>query len=484
MNLVKRIIFRARDNELDPAIAFSSGVATFRMLTQATAASVQVLQTLELSPGSIVMLDIHNPLHHMAMLLALALLGLPSASVGTAFVVEKAGVLPSLFLTDRDDLSLPGVTMLRIDDRWFVTDPAAPVDYAGLLALPGFASPDDVVRYVYSSGTTGFPKCVALTEPCLELRVMSNSLMLAEAQGAGAALNMMGFSTIAGIMAPLIALPAGVMLCFASNYVEALHMIRLFNINVLAVAVIQLQGILKLVGGQAAPRSLRLVVAGGSKMPLRLLAEARAKLCSNVTLGYGSTEMGSMTSGSAAALERFEGSAGYLLPGVEMQAVDQDGREVSAGSDGIIRARSREAAYYVSDGGDRIEMFKDAWFYPGDVGRIYPDGLVVITGRTNEVINRGGIIVAPEVIEEVLRLDSRVQDIAVVGVLNAAGIEEIWAAVVSDAELDARTMIEASRPKLNEKVPDRIIRIDAIPRNENGKIKRNELRELLRSAKD
>jgi acyl-CoA synthetase (AMP-forming)/AMP-acid ligase II len=129
-------------------------------------------------------------------------------------------------------------------------------------------------------------------------------------------------------------------------------------------------------------------------------------------------------------------------------------------------------------------MFKDAWFYPGDVGRIYPDGLVVITGRTNEVINRGGIIVAPEVIEEVLRLDSRVQDIAVVGVLNAAGIEEIWAAVVSDTELDARTMIEASRPKLNEKVPDRIIRIDAIPRNENGKIKRNELRELLRSAKD
>jgi acyl-CoA synthetase (AMP-forming)/AMP-acid ligase II len=124
-------------------------------------------------------------------------------------------------------------------------------------------------------------------------------------------------------------------------------------------------------------------------------------------------------------------------------------------------------------------MFKDGWFYPGDVGRIFPDGLVVITGRTNEVINRGGVIVAPEVIEEVLRLDPLVRDVAVVGVPNAAGIEEIWAAVVAEGPIDANAIAVRARDKLNEKVPDRILRIDAVPRNENGKVTRNALREQL-----
>jgi len=78
----------------------------------------------------------------------------------------------------------------------------------------------------------------------------------------------------------------------------------------------------------------------------------------------------------------------------------------------------------------------------------------VVTGRTNEVINRGGVIVAPEIIEEVLRLDPLVRDVAVVGVpIN--GIEEIWAAVVSDDAFDAQAIAQRAHPKLNEKVPDR-----------------------------
>jgi long-chain acyl-CoA synthetase len=152
---------------------------------------------------------------------------------------------------------------------------------------------------------------------------------------------------------------------------------------------------------------------------------------------------------------------------------------VPAGEDGIIRARSPEMASYASDAGDTIEMFRDGWFYPGDIGRIYADGLVVITGRTNEVINRGGVIVAPEIIEEVLRLDPVVKDVAVVGVPMASGIEEIWAAVVTDDPIDANAIGLRAHDKLNEKTPDRILRIDAIPRNENGKVTRNALRDQL-----
>ena len=61
------------------------------------------------------------------------------------------------------------------------------------------------------------------------------------------------------------------------------------------------------------------------------------------------------------------------------------------------------------------------------------------------------------------------------------GIEEIWAAVVSDDAFDAQAVALRAHPKLNEKVPDRILRVEAIPRNESGKVTGNALRDALLS---
>jgi len=476
MKLAKQILAHARLHESAPAIAYSGGVATYGTLAHMIEAAVVILETLRLPPRTSIMIDVRNPLQHTVLILALALLGYPSASLGSTFSVEKAGVLPGLLLSDRD-LALGSIRRLAVDDRWFAHDPARPVDYSRLSNLPGFSSSDEIVRYVYSSGTTGFPKCVALTERVLELRLFHTFITTVSGQGT-AGLNMLGFSTIAGIMAPLLTLPAGMLLCFANGNAEAMAMVRLFNVSMLSVAVVQLDGILRLIADQPPPPSLRLVAVSGSKLPARLLNEARARLCTNIVMGYGSTEVGSMTNATAPVLERYEGSAGYPHPWVELQAVDTDGAEVPAGTDGYLRARSAEMASYAADSGDATENFVDGWFYPGDIGRIHPDGLVTITGRATEVINRGGVIVAPELIEEVLRADPSVRDVAVVGApIN--GIEQIWAAVVSDGPIDANAIAERAYPKLNEKVPDRIVRVDAIPRNENGKVTRGALRDVL-----
>jgi acyl-coenzyme A synthetase/AMP-(fatty) acid ligase len=480
LKLVKQIIFQSRLNETLPAIASAAGVVSYGTLVRSIEAAAGVLATLDLPRGGMVMLDLRNPLQHCALMLALKLHGIASASVPSTFAVEKAELLPSLLLTDRPGVSLPGVTVRLVDDRWFAHDPEASVDYSRLLGLPGFASPNQVVRYVYSSGTTGYPKCVAFTEACLEMRVAH--IMLTTTQGAqGAGLNMLGFSTAAGIMAPLIAFTTNMTLCFAGSVPEALQMTRVFKVETLSLAVVQLHGFLKLLATEQPPTSVKLLILSGARIPRRLLLEARARICPNVYFAYASTEMGTMTGGTGISLERHEGSAGYVYPWVEMQAVDAEGVPVPPGEDGIIRARSPEMAQYASGSGDPVEMFKDGWFYPGDVGRIFADGLVAITGRTNEVINRGGVIVAPEVIEEVLRLDPAVKDVAVVGVPNAQGLEEIWAAVVSDGEVDANVMAGRAREKLNEKTPDRILRIDSVPRNESGKIVRNDLRQQLLS---
>lgn len=477
MKLVRQVLFQARLNEAAPAIATTNGVATYGTLARIVEAAVAALETLGLERGTPVMLDVRNPLHHTALILALALLGLPSASVASNLATEKTGFMPTLLLSDRDGAAMAGVRVLQIDDRWFAHDPSRPVDYARLLALRGFGSPDEVVRYVYSSGTTGYPKCVALTGAALELRILHAYLTYTRSNH-GALLIAMGFSTIAGIMAPLLALPVGMLLCLPGSPGEIVPMIRLFNVTIIGLAVVQLRGLLDVLAHEPPPPSLSLVVVAGAKMPIRLLQEARARLCNNISFGYGSTEMGSMADGNGLSLERYEGSAGFVRPWVEMQAVDAQDRPVPPGTDGILRGRSPEMAFYATETADPTEIIRDGWFYPGDVGRVYEDGLVVITGRTTEVINRGGVIVAPELVEEALRLDPVVKDVAVVGV-PIGGIEEIWAAVVSDAPVDAEAIAARAHPRLNEKTPNRILGIDAVPRNENGKVMRAALREAL-----
>jgi acyl-CoA synthetase (AMP-forming)/AMP-acid ligase II len=103
--------------------------------------------------------------------------------------------------------------------------------------------------------------------------------------------------------------------------------------------------------------------------------------------------------------------------------------------------------------------------------------LLTITGRASDVINRGGVVVAPEYIEEAIRLRPGISDVAVFGVIGAGGIEEIWAAVVSSQRVDAASLIAALRPSLNERAPDRVIQVEAIPRGDTGKVQRSVLRE-------
>ena len=479
MKLVKAIIAQARYRENDPAVAFPGGVATFGGLLKATAAAVDALRTFDLAPGTAVMIDIRNPIHHLATIYALALLGLPSASVGTTFAAGTAGFVPPLFLTDRADATGFGTRTIRVDERWFATAPGGRPDYARLLSLPGFASEDDVVRYVFSSGTTGHPKCVGLTAACLEQRHNNSRLNLSWWMLGSASLNMLGFSTIAGISVPLSTHVVGQVLCFAANYVEALQMLQLFHVSSLVLSTGQLDAFFKIFEDQPPPPSLRVLAIVGAKLSQSQLMAARAKICSTVVFSYGSTEAGAVSGGLATSEDNPDGFAGRVHPWVTLEVVDEERRPVALGVEGELRVRTPELAFHVDTLGARQSLLVDGWYYPGDRGILNQDSRLVVVGRTGEAINRGGVVVAPDVVEDVLRLDRTIKDVAVVGVLNTRGIEEIWAAVVSDTLVDPKAVIEAARSRLNEKVPDRVIQVEAIPRAESAKIKRGTLRDML-----
>jgi acyl-CoA synthetase (AMP-forming)/AMP-acid ligase II len=171
-----------------------------------------------------------------------------------------------------------------------------------------------------------------------------------------------------------------------------------------------------------------------------------------------------------------DGATGFVIPGEVVEIIGKDGAPMPPGEEGVVRVRSANISSYFVPTADDAGIFRDGWFYPGDIGKLLPDGLLVITGRVNEVINRGGDKLAPEVIEGVLRLMPEIADAAVFAVPNT---EQIWAAVVGKQPLQHEAILAFCRQKLAGMAPDRIFELDRIPRNDMGKIIRDEMREAI-----
>jgi acyl-coenzyme A synthetase/AMP-(fatty) acid ligase len=484
MDPFKHAIFIARLIENEPAIATIDGVVTYRALVDAVEAVSEVLTTLPIGPKSLVLLDVRNQFNHIVLMLALGLHGVPSGSLQTIMSVETTGVTPDLVLTDVPGAAKAGGRTIEISPTWFQKTEARAPDYAALLSQRGFSG-DDLVRVAFSSGTTGFPKAVALRFPKLKQRLMKSAYLSAGVEGFGRTLSMIGPSILGSYLGVLSQFNRGGMLAITNKPDEAVHLTRLFRLGSIGGAVFQLQAILKAMEGQSPLTSVLAVAAVGAKINPRIITEVRSRLSPRFFFGYGTTEAGSISWATANVLEQHPDSCGHLLTGVEMEVVDTEHRPLPPGTTGIIRLKTDEMLEYLNPTPDTAEMFRDGWFYPGDVGSLSAEGIVTLAGRTTEVINRGGAIVAPEYVEEGLRRSvSGITDVGVFGVTNAAGIEEIWAAIVGPAAADPAAVSRAAAGYLADKVPDRVVAVEAIPRGEMGKIRRAILREeaLKRTA--
>ena len=190
--------------------------------------------------------------------------------------------------------------------------------------------------------------------------------------------------------------------------------------------------------------------------------------------GYGQTEIGGEIVGWSAADAKTFGDS-------KLGAVGRphEGVTVRTNDDGELQVRTPALSAGYADGADLSDrLTDDGWFRTGDIGRIDDDGFVWIEGRVSDMINRGGLKVFPEEVAEVLRLSPSVADAAVAGVPDDRLGEVPWAFVVAapGAVLDVGSLERLCREHLAPyKVPVRIEVVDALPRNEIGKILSAEL---------
>jgi len=185
--------------------------------------------------------------------------------------------------------------------------------------------------------------------------------------------------------------------------------------------------------------------------------------------GYGQTELGGEVVGwTAADWKQFGaaklGAVGRPHAGIEVRVRDEELQ---------VRSRSTPPA---GDVGDRLTA--DGWLRTGDLARIDDDGFVWIDGRVSAMVNRGGLKVFPDEVEEHLRAYPGVADAAVAGVPDERLGEVPWAFLVLEpnADIDADALRDWCRARMAAyKVPAGVTVIDALPRNEIGKLLRQEL---------
>ncbi len=240
------------------------------------------------------------------------------------------------------------------------------------------------------------------------------------------------------------------------------------------------------------PGALRLISYGGAPMYVSDLKRALDRLGSVLCQLYGQGESPmtithlSREMHAARQHPRWEArlaSAGLADTCVEVRVVDEQGRKVPVGEVGeiVVKGDTVMSGYW-NNPEATAKSLRDGWLWTGDVGAFDEDGFLTLKDRSKDMIISGGSNIYPREIEDVLNLHPAVAECSVVGRPHPEWGEEVVAFVVSrpgskvtPAELDRLCLDNIARFKR----PKDYRFIDALPKNNYGKILKTELRTKL-----
>jgi acyl-CoA synthetase (AMP-forming)/AMP-acid ligase II len=479
MNIVEPILFQCRQQPPVAAICVPGpgiGLISYRRLALFIHNIGRRLASAGLQPGQLVAVNIEDQIFHIAMLLALARLGIASVSVRGA---ARPPMPIDAFITDN---TLPPGLVDRVilaDMSWTEGD-GIPMDAPSV-------RPDDLCRVILTSGTTGEPKGVPISHRLLADRIYRHTTVLgARLADCRRIYSDMPITTSPGFRFLLATLwRGGTYFLPGDSFESTLTAMEQYQTQCVVAPPSGLELLLKWFEMTPAYQSnLQVVLTAGDILSQALSRRVRARLCSHLVSFYGSTETGTTASAPAHEIDRVAGAVGYLTPGVRAQIVDRSGVVLPPGSEGLLRIRSEFAVdRYLGDPSSSKRVFRDGWFQPGDLATLDSDGLLVITGRDKNVLNIGGDKVSPEVVEAAMASFPGIAEVAATSLANAFGIHEIVAVIVSNGAIDAEALGRHCAARLSPQfVPAQFVTTDRLPRNDMGKIDRQQLAEGLRAA--
>jgi len=348
--------------------------------------------------------------------------------------------------------------------------------------------PDEPFVIVYTSGTTSRPKgCVhTFNTYCSGSRALVGPFGYTEADvqfGPSPIAHTTGLVT--SVLLPL--------LTGASTHVMAkwdpargIDEIQRFGCTAAVTAPTFLHGLLSEYDAERHDLSrLRLWTCAGAPIPAAVVQRAGATLPNIKVLSlYGRSEnLVTTTCSTTGDVSRALTSDGTAMPGAEVKIVDLDGNEVPRGTEGDIAYRGpAHMIEYLANPEETAALFtKDGFSKSGDLGVMTEDGYVRVTGRTKDIVIRGGMNISVREIEEHLAHHPALQAFSVVGMPDERLGERVCCFVVAAAGRDAPTVEDLRKFLLEQgmpiqKTPERVVAVDALPMTATGKVLKHELR--------
>ena len=410
-----------------------------------------------------------------------------NAQAKAAFVAdESAGELVALIE------ALPGLAaVVAVESR----------DFAALRAAEPMPAPlprgrDDLAWLFYTSGTTGKPKGVMISNGNLHAMTFSYFVDVDEVRATDAVLYAAPMSHGAGLynfMGVLRGARHVVPESAGFEPAEVLSLGRSLRDVTMFAAPTMVRRLVERAGAEGADGDgIRTVVYGGGPMYVADIAAAVSVMGPRFVQIYGQGESPMTITALAREIvadrghprwrERL-GSVGLAQSCVTVRVADAHGRPLAPGATGEILVRGAPVMLgYWRNAEATAAALRDGWLWTGDIGALDADGFLTLKDRSKDVIISGGSNIYPREVEEVLLLHPALQEVSVVGRPSAEWGEDVVAFVVAKpgasldpAELDRLCLEHIARFKR----PKAYFVETELPKNNYGKVLKTELRARL-----
>ena len=348
---------------------------------------------------------------------------------------------------------------------------------------------DDPTNIQYTSGTTGFPKGVVLTHRNLVENAYTLGRCIETTDDDRLMLQVPLFHCFGCVVSVLGAYTHGIPLVALQAFdplasLEAMAAERCTLVH----------GVPAMFLGQLSHpefarfdlSSLRAGIMAGTMCPEALMHRVIGEMgCAGMLVAYGLTEASPCLTSSSPSdpIAVRCGTVGRAIPGVEVRVVDPaSGEDCPTGRTGEIWGRGPNImqGYFEHSAATAEAITEDGWLRTGDLGTLDETGLVRISGRIKEMINRGGENVYPAEVEDAIRAHDAVQDAAVFAIPDERLGEEVAAAVVLK---EGKSLDEEALKRFLEdglavfKRPAKVAFVEAFPMTASGKVQKFRLPE-------
>ncbi|MGE0578821.1 MAG: acyl-CoA synthetase [Reyranella sp.] len=439
-----------------------------------------------------------NPVNYF--LDATQIAGIMKEAGARALIAAGASIFPDIWpKVEAIRKAMPDLVVFRIGNDKTVT---GAVDFEAACArqpddrllAPKSLDRDTVAALFHTGGTTGLPKLARHTHGALALMAWTNTAMFDLGPGT-VLLNPLpqfhvggslfgGLAPIANGWTVVIPTPLGAR---NPNVVrDWWGIVERNRVGIAGAVPTTLAAIMNVPRDGHDLSSLRAFVTGGSTVPVELIRRIEREVGAPVIEGYGMTEVHCYSTMNPLHGERRTGSVGLRMPYTEIRIADvaPDGTirgDCPLGEIGHVLMRGPQVTPgYLDPRHDRGATLADGWLDSGDLGRLDAEGYLWLTGRSKDLIIRGGHNIDPIVIEEALTRHPAVETAAAVGLPDtyAGELPMAFVQLRPDADASPEALREFCRREIPERaaVPVQVVQIPVMPVTGVGKIFKPALR--------